>query len=195
MGINFNPEMKKLFVAVTIVCMGRIFVSISAQTLSASPDASTDEEGIADEVTDRTEQCDCPSSPDGKFAFVLSFGEKDAFEDRPQILDLIEKESENKLQRIDDAEMLVLWDVLWALDSNGFALRTKVVGHPRIEDAVCVLAKRRNLSKDRIARVRCVFHKRLCGRRIQNVLPSTTGYRRVDLMKRSRFINCGATNG
>jgi len=38
------------------------------------------------------------------------------------------------LQRIDDAEMPVLWNVLWAPDSNGFALRTKVVGHPRLED-------------------------------------------------------------
>lgn len=132
MQVNFNPEMKKLFVAVTIVCVGSMLVFISAQTPSASPD----EEGIADEVTDRTEQCDCPSSPDGKFAFVLSFGEKDAFENRPQILDLIEKESGKKLQRIDDAEIRVLWNVLWAPDSNGFALRTKVVGHPRLEDAV-----------------------------------------------------------
>jgi hypothetical protein len=136
MQVNFNPEMKKLFVAVTIVCVGSMLVFISAQTPSASPDASTDEEGIADEVTDRTEQCDCPSSPDGKFAFVLSFGEKDAFENRPQILDLIEKESGKKLQRIDDADMPVLWNVLWAPDSNGFALRTKVVAHPRLEDAV-----------------------------------------------------------
>ena len=136
MQVNFNPEMKKLFVAVTIVCAGSMLVFISAQTPSASPDASTDEEGIADEVTDRTEQCDCPSSPDGKFAFVLSFGEKDAFENRLQILDLIEKESGKKLQRIDDAEIPVLWNVLWAPDSNGFALRTKVVGHPRLEDAV-----------------------------------------------------------
>ena len=134
MQVNFNPEMKKLFVAVTIVCMGSMLVFIGAQTPSPSPDASTDEEGIADEVTDRTEQCDCPSSPDGKFAFVSSFGEKDAFENRPQILDLIEKESGKKLQRIDDAEMPVLWNVLWAPDSNGFALRTKVVGHPRLED-------------------------------------------------------------
>ena len=122
-----------------------------------------DEEGIADEVTDRTEQCDCPSSPDGEFDFVLSFGEKDAFENRLQILDLIEKESGKKLQRIDDAEMPVLWNVLWAPDSNGFALRTKVAAHPRLEDTVCLLPKRRNLSKDRIARVRCVLHKRCVG--------------------------------
>ena len=136
MQVNFNPDMKKLFVAVTIVCVGSMLVFISAQTPSASPDASTDEEDIADENTDRTEQCDCPSSPDGKFAFVLSFGEKDAFENRLQVLDLIEKESGKKLQRIDDAEMPVFWNVLWAPDSNGFALRTKVVGHPRLEDAV-----------------------------------------------------------
>ena len=136
MRVNFNPEMKKLFVAVTIVCVSSMLVFMSAQTPSASPDALTDEEGIADEVTDRTEQCDCPSSPDGKFDFVLSFGEKDAFENRPQILDLIEKESGKKLQRIDDAEMPVFWNVLWAPDSNGFALTTKVVGHPRLEDAV-----------------------------------------------------------
>jgi len=132
--VNFNPEMKKLFVALTIVCVGSMLVFISAQTPSASPDASTDEEDIADENTDRTEQCDCPSSPDGKFAFIPSFGEKDAFENRPQILDLIEKESGKKLQRIDDAEMPVSWNVLWAPDSNGFALRTKVVAHPRLED-------------------------------------------------------------
>ena len=128
--------MKKLFVAVTIVCLGPILVSICAQTPSPSPNTSAGEEGIADENTDGTEQCDCPSSPDGKFAFVLSFSEKDAFEDRLQILDLIEKKLGKKLQRIDEAEMPVFWNVLWAPDSNGFALTTKVVGHPRLEDAV-----------------------------------------------------------
>ena len=128
--------MKKLFVAVIIACLGSMLICISAQTPSPSPNAAASEEDSADENTDHTEQCDCPSSPDGKFAFVLSLGEKDAFEDRPQILDLIEKESGKKLQRIDDAEMPVFWNVLWAPDSNGFALTTKVVGHPRLEDAV-----------------------------------------------------------
>jgi len=108
-------------------------ISISAQTPSPAPDASAGEQGIADENTDRTERCDCPSSPDGKFAFVTSETEKDAFEDRLQILDLIEKKSGKKLQRIDDAAMPVLWNVLWAPDSNGFALKTKVVGHPRLQ--------------------------------------------------------------
>ena len=78
--------MKKLFVAVIIACLGSMLICISAQTPSPSPNAGASEEDIADENTDHTEQCDCPSSPDGKFAFVLSFGEKDAFENRPQIL-------------------------------------------------------------------------------------------------------------
>ena len=84
--VNFNPEMKKLFVAVTIVCVGSILVFVSARTLFRVAGCVCGEEGIADEVTDRTEQCDCPSSPDGKFAFVLSFGEKDAFENRSKSL-------------------------------------------------------------------------------------------------------------
>src|SRR5260370_5095470 len=130
---NLNTEMKKLFVAVTIACLGTILVSMSAQTPSPSPDASAGEEGIADENTDRTERCDCPSSPDGKFAFLTSDTEEDSFGDRLQIIDLIEKKSGKKLQRIDDAAMPVLWNVLWAPDSNGFALKTKVVRHPRLQ--------------------------------------------------------------
>lgn len=130
---NLDTEMKKLFIAVTIACLGTILVSISAQTPSPSPDASAGEEGIADENSDRTERCDCASSPDGKFAFVTSDTEKNSSSERLQILDLIEKKSGKKLQRIDDAAMPVLWNVLWAPDSNGFALRTKVVGHPRLQ--------------------------------------------------------------
>ena len=41
----------------------------------------------------------------------------------------------------------------------GSLLRTKVVGHPRLEGCGCVLPKRRNLSKDRIAQARCVLGK------------------------------------
>ena len=128
--------MKKLFVAVIIACLGSMLICISAQTPSPSPNAAASEEDGADENTDHTEQCDCPSSPDGKFAFVLSFSEQGSSGDRLQIIDLIEKKSGKKLQRIDDAEMPVFWNVLWAPDSNGFALTTKVVGHPRLEDAV-----------------------------------------------------------
>jgi hypothetical protein len=128
--------MKELFVAVIIACLGSMLICISAQTPSPSPNAAASEEDSADENTDHTEQCDCPSSPDGKFAFVLSFSEQGSSGDRLQIIDLIEKKSGKKLQRIDDAEMPVFWNVLWAPDSNGFALTTKVVGHPRLEDAV-----------------------------------------------------------
>ena len=125
--------MEKLFVAVTIACVGTILVSISGQTPSPSPDASAGEEGTADGNTDRRERCDCPSSPDGEFAFLTSDTEEDSFGNRRQILDLIDKKSGKKLQRIDEADMPVSWNVLWAPDSNGFALRTKVVGHPRLQ--------------------------------------------------------------
>src|SRR5215470_6273591 len=128
--------MKKIFVAVVIACFGRMLIGICAQTPSPSPSVGASEQSIAEENTDQTKQCDCPSSPDGKFAFVVSFGEEDAFENRLQILDLIEKESGKKLQRIDEADMPVSWNVLWAPDSNGFALTTKVVGHSRLEGAV-----------------------------------------------------------
>lgn len=134
--INPTTEMKKLFVAVTIACLGTIVISTGAQTPSPSPDASASEEGVAEGTTDRAERCDCPASPDGKFAFVQSFGEQDSSADPLQIIDLIEKKSGKKLQRIDDASMPVSWNVLWAPDSNGFVLTTKVVGHPKLEDAV-----------------------------------------------------------
>lgn len=132
-----------MFVAVTIACLGIILVSISAQT----PSPSAGEQGTADENTDRTERCDCPSSPDGKFAFLVSDTEEKSSSERLQILDLIEKKSGKKLQRIDDAAMPVLWSVLWAPDSNGFALRTKVVGHPRLEGMVVYFQKGETFQK------------------------------------------------
>src|SRR5260370_12905710 len=76
---NLNTEMKKSFVAVTIACLGTILVSISAQTPSPSPDASAGEEGIADENTDRTYSCDCPSLPERKFAFITSNTQEESF--------------------------------------------------------------------------------------------------------------------
>ncbi len=74
-----------------------------------------------------------PLIADGKFAFVTSDTEENSSSERLQILDLIEKKSGKKLQRIDDSAMPVLWNVLWAPYSNGFALKTKVVGHPRLQ--------------------------------------------------------------
>ena len=115
-------RMNKLFVAVTIAWLGTISISISAQTPSPSPDASAGEDGIANEDTDSTERCDCPSSADGRFAFLASVTEKDSFENQLHIIDLIEKKSGKKLQRIDEADMPVFWNVHWAPGSNAFAL-------------------------------------------------------------------------
>jgi hypothetical protein len=123
-------RMKKIFVAVTIACLGTILVSISAQTPSPSPDVSAGEEGVAKENTDGTEQCDCPSSPDGKYAFLTSETEKDSFENQVQMIDLIDKKSGKTLQRVDEADMRVFWNVHWAPDSSAFALKTKLVWHP-----------------------------------------------------------------
>ena len=90
----------------------------------SSSDASPDGEDNANK------SCDCPPSPDGKFAFLVSDTEENASSERLQILDLIEKKSGKKLQRIDDADMPVFWNVHWAPDSNGLALKTKLVWHP-----------------------------------------------------------------
>ena len=86
-----------------------MLICISAQTPSPSPNAGASEEDSADENTDHTEQCDCPSSPDGKFAFVLSFSEQGASGDRLQIIDLIEKRVGEKVathRRCGDARFL-----------------------------------------------------------------------------------------
>lgn len=93
----------------------------------SSSDASPDQEDNANK------SCDCPPSPDGKYAFLTSETEKDSFENQLQMIDLIDKKSGKKLQRIDDADMPVFWNAHWAPDSNGFALKTKVVGHPSVQ--------------------------------------------------------------
>lgn len=85
-----------------------------------------------------SESCDCPSSPDGKYAFLTSDIEDNSSGNQLQIIDLIEKKSGKKLQRIDDADKVdlpVFWNVLWAPDSNGFTLKTKLVDHPSHQGA------------------------------------------------------------
>jgi hypothetical protein len=63
-------------------------------------------------------------SPDGRFAFVTSLGE-----DR-RTIDLVDKKSGKKLQRIGDGDSgQAYWHVLWAPDSKWFALMTRL-GHP-----------------------------------------------------------------
>jgi hypothetical protein len=63
-------------------------------------------------------------SPDGKFAFRTSYAEY------LRTIDLIDNKSGKKLQQIDQVDMSsVYYDVLWAPDSQRFALMTRV-GHP-----------------------------------------------------------------
>jgi hypothetical protein len=74
-------------------------------------------------VASPSAEIDWPS-PDGKFAFVASYGED------VHSFDLIDKQSGAKLQRLDEQDStLVYWHVLWARDSNRFALMTRS-GHP-----------------------------------------------------------------
>jgi|GEM_PF-6945564 len=125
--------MKNLFIAVTLAWLGTILVSMSAQTPSPTPNAAAIEQDIGGENTDHKEQCDCPSSPDGKYAFLTSDIEDNSSGNQLQMIDLIDKNSGEKLQRIDEADkadMPVFWNVFWAPDSNGFALKTKLVWHP-----------------------------------------------------------------
>jgi uncharacterized protein YecT (DUF1311 family) len=93
-------------------------------TAEPSLNASPDQEENADKT------CDCPPSPDGKFAFLASATEEDSSGDQRYMIDLIDKKSGKKLQRIDDADMPVIWNVLWAPESNGFALKAKLEAHP-----------------------------------------------------------------
>lgn len=72
---------------------------------------------------DRTENFEWPS-PDGKLAFLAAYGED------PRTIDLIDKKSGKKLQRIDEEDTgQAFWHVLWAPNSNRFALMTRS-GHP-----------------------------------------------------------------
>jgi hypothetical protein len=69
------------------------------------------------------ESVDWPS-PDGKFAVRASYGED------LHSIDLIDKSSGQKLQRIDETDSSqTMWHVLWAPDSAHFALMTRL-GHP-----------------------------------------------------------------
>src|SRR5205823_4721955 len=103
----------------------------SAQTNTATePTAEPLSNASPGEEDDANETCDCPPSPDARFAFLASVTEKDSFENQLHIIDLIEKKSGKKLQRIDEADMRVSWNVHWAPDSNGFALKTQLVWHP-----------------------------------------------------------------
>jgi hypothetical protein len=77
----------------------------------------------AQESASPNENIDWPS-PDGKFAILTSYGED------LHTIDLIDKKSGKKLQRIrEEDSSRAYWHLLWAPDSNRFALMTRL-GHP-----------------------------------------------------------------
>ena len=97
-----------------LVSLAAFAATVCAQEPIASPSAS---EG------DTKENIDWPS-PDGKFAFLTAYGED------LHTIDLIDKKSGRKLQRIGEEDSSqVHWHLLWAPDSNRFALMTRL-GHP-----------------------------------------------------------------
>jgi hypothetical protein len=91
--------------------------TVRAQQPVASPSASAGEQG------DTNKNIAWPS-PDGKFAFLTSYGED------LRTIDLIDKKSGKNLQRIGEEDSSqAYWHLLWAPDSNRFALMTRL-GHP-----------------------------------------------------------------
>jgi hypothetical protein len=91
----------------SIISLVALAATASAQTPAASA----------------SESLDWPS-PDEKFAFRASYGED------LHSIDLIDKTSGKKLQRIDETDSnQTMWHVLWAPDSAHFALMTRL-GHP-----------------------------------------------------------------
>jgi hypothetical protein len=97
-----------------LVSLAAFAATVCAQEPIASPSAS---------AGDTKENIDWPS-PDGKFAFLTAYGED------LHTIDLIDKKSEKKLQRIGEEDSRqTYWHVLWAPDSNRFALMTRL-GHP-----------------------------------------------------------------
>jgi hypothetical protein len=90
---------------------------VCAQEPAASPRSSAGEAG------DTNENIDWPS-PDGKFAFRTSYDED------LHTIDLIDRKSGKQLQRIGEEDSSqAYWHLLWAPDSNRFALMTRL-GHP-----------------------------------------------------------------
>ena len=88
------------------------------------PEASPSASASASEGENENENPDCPPSPDGKFAFITSY------DSEVHTIDLIDKGSGKKKQRIGEEDSSqTYWHVLWAPDSNRFALMTRL-GHP-----------------------------------------------------------------
>ena len=100
-----------------LVSLAACSATVWAQERDALPRASAGAGGETNEGVDWP-------SPDGKFAFLTSYGED------LHTIGLIDKQSRKQLQRIggEDSSQ-ASWHVLWAPDSQRFALMTRL-GHP-----------------------------------------------------------------
>ena len=102
------------------VCvLGAIFAhTVRAEQPTASPTPS-----VSDTEDDATEAVKFPS-PDGKYAFLVGYGED------KQTIDLFDRKTKKIRQHITDDDISsVSYGVLWAPDSKRFVLMTKA-GHP-----------------------------------------------------------------
>jgi len=108
-----------LAVCVLAASLAAVVYTVRADEPSPSPTPS-----VSDTEEDETSENAGLASPDGKFSFLIDYGE-----DQKKI-DLIDKKTEKVLQRIADDELSsVTYKVLWAPDSKRFALMTRT-GHP-----------------------------------------------------------------
>jgi hypothetical protein len=115
-GGPWRFPMKRTISRMLLILLGLVAssVTVCAQEPIASPSAS---------AGDTKGSIDWPS-PDGKFAFLTAHGED------LHTIDLIDKKSQKKLQRIGEEDSSqTSWHLLWAPDSNRFALMTRL-GHP-----------------------------------------------------------------
>ena len=117
-----TPNVKlttRLAVCVLAASLAAVVYTVRADEPSPSATPS-----VSDTEEDETSENAGLASPDGKFSFLIDYGE-----DQKKI-DLIDKKTEKVLQRIADDELSsVTYKVLWAPDSKRFALMTRT-GHP-----------------------------------------------------------------
>ena len=108
-----------LFCLISVVASA---ATMSAQESQGSQESQQSQKPVAP-ASDAKGSIDWPS-PDGKFAFLA------VSDEHLHTIDLIDKTSQKKLQRIGEEDSSqASWHVLWAPDSNRFALMTRL-GHP-----------------------------------------------------------------
>jgi len=117
-----TPNVKlTTWLAVCVLAASLAAVVYTVRADEPSPSATP---SVSDTEEDETSENAGLASPDGKFSFLIDYGE-----DQKKI-DLIDKKTEKVLQRIADDELSsVTYKVLWAPDSKRFALMTRT-GHP-----------------------------------------------------------------